>query len=84
MARPGLSSIAGALAAELMAAVVAHPLGVAAPAAGTPCSRALLEAGMDLPLGEVPHMIRGSLGGFSQVRRGPAGVGQGCMWHSTM
>ena len=56
-------------AVELMAAVLAHPLGAAAPAAGTPASRALLEqGGGELPLGEVPHMIRGQLGGFSQAR----------------
>lgn len=66
VARPGLSAIAGALAAELLAAVVAHPLGAAAPAAGSQASRHL-SAEHELPLGEVPHMIRGQLGGFSQM-----------------
>ena len=66
VARPGLSAIAGALAAELMAAVLQHPLGAAAPAAGSAASRSLAAA-HDLPLGEVPHMIRGQLGGFSQM-----------------
>ncbi|PRW33020.1 ubiquitin-like modifier-activating enzyme ATG7 isoform X1 [Chlorella sorokiniana] len=66
VARPGLSAIAGALAAELMAAVLQHPLGAAAPAAGSPASRALAAA-HELPLGEAPHMVRGQLGGFSQM-----------------
>ena len=66
VARPGLSAIAGALAAELMAAVLQHPLGAAAPAAGSAASRSLAAA-HDLPLGEAPHMIRGQLGGFSQM-----------------
>ena len=66
VARPGLSAIAGALASELMAAVLQHPLGAAAPPAGSAASQALAGA-HELPLGEAPHMIRGQLGGFSQV-----------------
>ena len=66
VARPGLSAIAGALAAELMAAVLQHPLGAAAPAAGSAASRGLAAA-HELPLGEAPHMIRGQLGSFSQM-----------------
>lgn len=66
VARPGLSAIAGALAAELMAAVLQHPLGTAAPPAGSAASQALAAA-HELPLGEAPHMIRGQLGGFSQM-----------------
>ncbi|GAB4815334.1 hypothetical protein N2152v2_002380 [Parachlorella kessleri] len=66
VARPGLSSIAGALAVELMAATLAHPMGLYAPAAGTPASSQVAEQ-HELPLGEVPHMIRGQLGGFSQM-----------------
>ncbi len=66
VARPGLSAIAGALASELMAAVLQHPLGAAAPPAGSAASQALAAA-HELPLGEAPHMIRGQLGGFSQM-----------------
>ena len=70
MARPGLSAIAGSLAVELMAAVRAHPAGAAAPApGGMPGSPAggAAAAQEELPLGQPPHMIRGQLGGFSQM-----------------
>jgi ubiquitin-like modifier-activating enzyme ATG7 len=71
VARPGLSSIAGSLAVELLSAVVQHPAGIAAPAAGSPQAAAEMESahaeGRRMPpLGDVPHMIRGQLGGFSQ------------------
>ena len=121
VARPGLSGVAGALAVELLAACLAHPLGGDAPAAGseasrmaaqvrcrrrrcsccrtgrrgereghamrssrpaarrvevrclgtlhpphTPHTQSRTQAG-ELPLGEVPHMVRGQLGGFSQL-----------------
>ncbi|KAL4857490.1 Ubiquitin-like modifier-activating enzyme ATG7 [Chlorella vulgaris] len=73
VARPGLSAIAGSLAVELMAAVLQHPAGAAAPAAGTPAAAAAAQAataageGEAAPLGDAPHMIRGQLGGFSQM-----------------
>lgn len=65
VARPGLAAIAGALAVELTAALLQHPLGVHAPApAGTSSSSS---GGSGGALGPVPHMIRGQLSGFSQV-----------------
>jgi ubiquitin-like modifier-activating enzyme ATG7 len=69
VARPGLSSIAGAAAVELMAAVLQHPRGVDAPAAGT-AGEGLDEGDEALPLGAPPHMVRGQLSGFSQVSGG--------------
>ena len=51
VARPGLAPAAGAIAVELMAAVLQHPLGVAAPAPGNARGAA------GLPLGEPPHMV---------------------------
>ena len=66
VARPGLSALAGALAVELMAAVLQHPAGAGAPAAGSAASRAAAAA-HELPLGEPPHMVRGQLAGFSQM-----------------
>lgn len=53
-----------------MAAVLAHPAGAAAPApGGMPGSPAggAAAAQEELPLGQPPHMIRGQLGGFSQM-----------------
>jgi ubiquitin-like modifier-activating enzyme ATG7 len=67
VARPGLSAIAGSLAVELMAAVVAHPLGAAAPPPGTPAAAAAAKADGPPPLGDPPHMVRGSLAAFSQL-----------------
>lgn len=73
VARPGLSAIAGSLAVELMAAVLAHPDGAAAPApgggvpTGLGAPTAAAAAQEELPLGQPPHMIRGQLGGFSQM-----------------
>jgi ubiquitin-like modifier-activating enzyme ATG7 len=64
VARPGLSGVAGALAAELAVATLAHPAGVAAPAPGAGPAPAEADA---LPLGEPPHMVRGQLAGFSQA-----------------
>lgn len=46
--------MAGALAVELMAAVLQHPLGVAAP---SPQQQEQLPA-VELPLGAPPHMVR--------------------------
>ena len=67
VARPGLSGICGSLAAELFASIIQHPLDINAPAATE--NNAYLRdrtEDSDGPLGEVPHMIRGSLYGFSQ------------------
>ncbi len=54
---------AGAIAVELMAATLQHPLGIDAPAAvaGEHVNQE------ELPLGPVPHMVRGQLSGFSQM-----------------
>eukprot|EP00798_Chlamydomonas_sp_ICE-L_P015222 gene15222-21301_t len=60
VARPGLAQIAGALAVELVAALLQHPLGIYAPA--NPEPSAAMAA-----LGPVPHMIRAQLSGFNQV-----------------
>jgi ubiquitin-like modifier-activating enzyme ATG7 len=74
VARPGLSSIAGALAVEIAAATLTHPLGVDAPPAcsggegvgeGTDKTDEVKEG--NGPLGPIPHMIRGQLTGFSQM-----------------
>ena len=62
VARPGLAHIAGALAVELLAALLQHPAGVDAPAPGPRDA-----AGAAAALGPVPHMLRGQLSGFSQV-----------------
>ena len=55
--------LAGAIAVELMAATLQHPLGIDAPAAvaGEHVNHE------ELPLGPVPHMVRGQLSGFSQM-----------------
>ena len=59
--RPGCSGLASALAVELAVSCLTHDLGPAAPAYS------------DTVLGSVPHTIRGSLHGFSQVTPvGPA------------
>jgi len=70
VARPGLAPIAGALAVELMAALLQHPAGVDAPAMGPPGSSGGGDgdaAGAAAALGPVPHMLRGQLSGFSQT-----------------
>ncbi|KAG2499228.1 hypothetical protein HYH03_002807 [Edaphochlamys debaryana] len=63
VARPGLAPLAGALAAEMLAAAVADPRGVGAP----PPSVAEHETGPAPPLGPVPHMLRGQLASWSQT-----------------
>jgi ubiquitin-like modifier-activating enzyme ATG7 len=63
VARPGLAPIAGALAVELMAAVLQHPLRGHAPAPGSSSS----SSDADGALGPVPHMIRGQMFGFGQT-----------------
>ncbi|PSC74928.1 ubiquitin-like modifier-activating enzyme ATG7 [Micractinium conductrix] len=78
VARPGLSAIAGSLAVELMAAVLQHPAGAAAPPLGnggfggagagaTGDGDPSNEGQRELPLGGAPHMIRGQLSGFTQL-----------------
>jgi ubiquitin-like modifier-activating enzyme ATG7 len=77
VARPGLAPIAGALAAELLAALLQHPQGVDAPAAAAGASSEEEDdeaegeeraAAPNKPaLGPVPHMIRGQLDGFTQT-----------------
>jgi ubiquitin-like modifier-activating enzyme ATG7 len=71
VARPGLAHVAGALAAELLAAVVAHPAGAAAPAEGGDDAGgdygAAAASGSGGVLGGVPHMVRGRLSGFRQT-----------------
>lgn len=72
----GLAPIAGALAVEMVAALLQHPLGPGAPAStcvassGKPgAGAAAAGAGGVVPepaLGHVPHMVRGQLSGFSQ------------------
>lgn len=55
---------AGALAVELMAAVLQHPEGARAPAASAQSSP---ESAASSPLGSAPHRIQGRLsGGFVQ------------------
>ncbi|KAG1662518.1 hypothetical protein FOA52_000922 [Chlamydomonas sp. UWO 241] len=78
VARPGLAPIASALSVELVAALLQHPDGVAAPAPrtatnGQPGDEQSGIAGSggsgdgDGVLGPVPHMIRGCLSGFGQT-----------------
>lgn len=65
--RPGLAPVAGALAVELLVAVLQHPEGAAAP------GDAEGEAHPKSLLGAVPHSVRGFFGQFSQkVFRCPA------------
>jgi ubiquitin-like modifier-activating enzyme ATG7 len=79
----GLAPITSALAVELLAALLQHPAGVAAPALGstlavppnaegTAAYQATSTSEEEPALGGVPHMIRGQLNGFSQARyQGP-------------
>jgi ubiquitin-like modifier-activating enzyme ATG7 len=71
VARPGLAPVAGALSVELVAALLQHPLREGAPASSS------AEGGA--ALGAVPHMIRGQLSSFGQVRAGGWGWGWGCL-----
>ena len=65
--RPGLAPVAGALAVELLVALLQHPEGAAAPGDDEG------EAHSGSLLGSVPHSVRGFLGQFSQkVFRCPA------------
>jgi ubiquitin-like modifier-activating enzyme ATG7 len=65
VARPGLAPIAGALAVELMAAVMQHPLRGHAPAGSSSSSSS--SSGLDGALGPVPHMFSGHMSGFGQT-----------------
>ncbi|CAI5520677.1 unnamed protein product [Closterium sp. Naga37s-1] len=72
--RPGLATIAGALAVELLVGLLHHPLGFAAPpedttADGFPSSTSTSSSSADLcsPLGPLPHQLRGFLSSFSQL-----------------
>ena len=78
VSRPGCAPLAGAIAAELAAAVLAHPRGIWAPPpksearrggdGGSSSSSSSSEEELDLPLGEAAHMVRGRLGlAFSQT-----------------
>ncbi|KAK9844883.1 hypothetical protein WJX74_008120 [Apatococcus lobatus] len=69
VARPGLAPIAGALAVEVMAAVVQHPAGIHAPALDTSGTRFGGSGGPEEEcsvLGPVPHRVHGRLSGFTQ------------------
>ena len=60
MTRPGLAMVASAVAVEMMSNILHHPRGARAPS----------EAGAESspsPLGPLPHSIRGSLNGFTQM-----------------
>lgn len=63
--RPGLSSVASALAVELLVSLIHHPLKAKAPAS----EKADPQMGGDLPtdLGLVPHQLRGFLTHFSNM-----------------
>ncbi len=81
--------MAGAIAAELAAAVLAHPLGVRAPppprerksSPSSPSSDSDSESEeqeLDLPLGEPAHMVRGRLGAAFEQRAMVAEAFDGC------
>ncbi|XP_056645877.1 ubiquitin-like modifier-activating enzyme ATG7 isoform X1 [Diorhabda sublineata] len=68
--RPGVSQIAGALAAELAVSLLQHTDGVSAPAFYTSCNQNSNNLNMEnlnpSILGIVPHSIRGFLSSFEQ------------------
>ncbi|KAK9808183.1 hypothetical protein WJX73_006008 [Symbiochloris irregularis] len=74
VARPGLAAIAGSLAVELMATVLQHPFGPAAPAPAPDSAASASKAASTeppeaaaSPLGTAPHRIQGRLSaGFVQ------------------
>ncbi|GFF61923.1 ubiquitin-like modifier-activating enzyme atg7 [Aspergillus udagawae] len=59
--RPGVATIASALAVELLISLLQHPQGAAAPAASPNDDRG------SHPLGLVPHQIRGFLSSFENI-----------------
>ncbi|CAI5975376.1 unnamed protein product [Closterium sp. NIES-65] len=67
--RPGLATIAGALAVELLVGLLHHPMGVAAPAEDTSADGVSASASSHLcsPLGPLPHQLRGFLSSFPQL-----------------
>jgi len=66
--RPGLASVAGALAVELMVSIVSHPEGIGAPAHTSSGGTMSVMSRTDSPspLGVVPHSIRGSFHNYVQ------------------
>jgi ubiquitin-like modifier-activating enzyme ATG7 len=65
--RPGISYLAAATGVELLAAILQHPLGNAAPATMTTNATDTLSAEASL-LGVVPHQIRGYLSHFQSMQ----------------
>lgn len=59
--RPGLAPISGALAVELLVGILQHPRGIFAEGEISNLGNS------ELPLGILPHQIRGSLSQFSQM-----------------
>ena len=69
--RPGLASIAGSMAVEIMVSLLHHPEGLAAPApAGignfSPTVSGLQDSASS-PLGVIPHQVRGSLVSYTMM-----------------
>lgn len=68
--RPAVSSIAGALAVELLISLIQHPTRAMCPAYIS-MNNANLDSAIDkMPeglLGIIPHSIRGSIGNFEQI-----------------
>ncbi|XP_010529195.1 PREDICTED: ubiquitin-like modifier-activating enzyme atg7 isoform X2 [Tarenaya hassleriana] len=62
--RPGLAPIAGALAVELLAGVLQHPLGIYAEGETSSSNGGNSD---DPSLGILPHQVRGSISLFSQI-----------------
>ncbi|PJF17474.1 Ubiquitin-like modifier-activating enzyme ATG7 [Paramicrosporidium saccamoebae] len=65
--RPGISYLAAATGVELLAAILQHPLGNAAPATMTPNATDALSADTSL-LGVIPHQVRGYLSHFQNMQ----------------
>lgn len=73
VSRPGLSSVAGALAGEMAAALVAGGGRAEAKSEEAVAREAVEDRNTGASLGAVPHMVRGCLFGFTQgSMRGPA------------
>ena len=64
--RPGLASIASALAVELVSSILQHPLKACAPATQDAKDDSEKEKARSV-LGDLPHSIRGFLDSFSQL-----------------
>ncbi|KAF3960489.1 hypothetical protein CMV_014807 [Castanea mollissima] len=62
--RPGLAPIASALAVELLVGILHHPHGIFADGE---LANSSSSGSSELPLGVLPHQIRGSLSQFSQM-----------------